>query len=122
MVRHLKDLYQLGHKPKQEYLADCTAIQRKLEALPEPSPDGEKLEKLARFLEDITLAREEAGKEQRNRLVSQLFEVAWVENKQLVAATPWSEFKPFFDLEYQAVPEGVVHIGHRRGGIPLSFT
>jgi site-specific DNA recombinase len=118
-LERLKDLYQLGHKSRQEYLADYTAIQRKLEALPEPSTDGEELEKLASFLEDITLAWEEAGEEHRNRLVSQLFEVVWVENKQLVAVTPRSEFKPFFDLEYQAVPEGVVHIGHGRGAKPL---
>jgi len=73
------------------------------------------VERLASFLQDITLAWEEAGHEQRNRLVSQLFKVVRIENKQLMAVIPRPEFKPFFDLEYQAVPECVVHIRHRRG-------
>jgi site-specific DNA recombinase len=118
-LERIKDLYELGHKSKQEYLADYTAITRKLEALPESVVDEEELEKLASFLEDISLAWEEAAEEQRKRLASQLFEVVWIENKQLVAVTPRSEFRPFFDLQYQGMPEGVVHIGHQRGAQPL---
>ena len=118
-LERIKDLYQLGHKSRQEYLADHAAIMRKLEALPEPRVDEEELEKLAAFLEDIALAWEEATQEQRNRLTSQLFEVLWIETKQLVAVTPRPEFKPFFDLEYRGMPQAVVHIGHRRGAKPL---
>ena len=118
-LERIKDLYELGHKSRQEYLTDYTAITRKLEALPEPTLDEEELEKLAAFLEDIALAWEEAAERQRNRLTSQLFEVVWIENKQLVAVTPRSEFKPFFDLKYQGMPEAVVHIEHQRGTKPL---
>ena len=118
-MERIKDLYEMGHKSRQEYLADYTAIMRKLESLPEPAVDGEGLEKLAAFLEDIALAWEEATQEQRNRLASQIFEVAWIENKELVAVTPRSEFKPFFDLQYQGMPEAVVHIGRRGGAKPL---
>jgi len=118
-LERIKDLYELGHKSRREYLADYTAITRKLEALPEPRVDGEELEKLAAFLEDVALAWEEATEEQRNRLASQLFEAVWIENKQIMAVTPRSEFKPFFDLEYQGMSEGVVHIGHGRGAKPL---
>jgi predicted site-specific integrase-resolvase len=42
-----------------------------------------------------------SSEEQRNRLTSQLFEVVWIANHQIVAVTPRSEFKPFFGLEYQ---------------------
>lgn len=118
-LERIKDLYQLGHKSRQDYLADYTAVTRRLEALPQSVVDEKELERLAAFLEDIALAREEAAEEQRNRLASQLFEVVWIENKQVVAVTPRPEFKPFFDLEYQGMPEAVVHIGHRRGAKPL---
>ncbi|MFC1909958.1 recombinase family protein [Chloroflexota bacterium] len=118
-LERIKDLYQLGHKPRQEYLADYAAITRKLESLPDAIVEEEELEKLAAFLEDIALVWEEAAEEQRNRLASQLFDVVWIENKQLVAVTPKPEFKPFFDLGYQGMPESVVHIGCRRGAKPL---
>lgn len=118
-LERIKDLYELGHKSRQEYLADYAAIQRELEALPDATADSEELEKLASFLEDITLAWEDATQEQRHRLASHLFEAVWIKDKQLLAVTPRPDFGPFFDLQYAGVPEAVMHIAHRRGLNPL---
>ena len=113
-LERIRDLYELGHKSREEYLADYNAIQRELEALPAANLDGDELERLASFLGDITLAWEEANGEQRNRLASQLFETVWIQNKQVLAVTPRPDFKPFFDLQYDGLSNGVLHIRPRR--------
>ena len=105
----VKELYEWGHKTKEEYFADCVAIRRELRQLQPIQPQSHALEKLADFLKNIVLAWDQASQEQRNRLASCLLEVVWIKDKKVVAVTPRPEFKPFFDLQYEGLSHYVLH-------------
>ena len=119
-LKKIKELYEWGHKTKEEYLTDYAEIQKELKALVPQEDKKEVLEKLALFLKDITLAWEQANQEQRNRLASQLFEAIWVKDKKVWAVAPRPEFKPFFDLQYEGVSHGVLQIRPRWDSNPRS--
>jgi hypothetical protein len=113
-LERLKDLYEWGHKTKEEYLADYAEIQREMQQLPPIEPDKRgMLEKLASFLKDITVAWERANQEQRNRLASCLLEAVWIKDKKVLAVTPRTDFKPFFDLQYDGMSNYVLQIRPR---------
>jgi hypothetical protein len=58
-LRRLKDLYQWGHKSKEEYLAEYNSLRQELE-VPEPTSGAQNLDKLAQFLKNVALAWKEA--------------------------------------------------------------
>ena len=97
-LQRLKDLYQWGHKSRQEYLNECAVIQRELDSLRPPANNGESLGKLAAFLNDVGMAWAEADQRQRNRLARQLFDAVWVRNEKVVAVRPRPELRSFFAL------------------------
>lgn len=79
-----------------------------------PAKDqGKSLEKLALFLKDISEAWKEADGQQQNRLAKQLFDIVWIKDKKVLAITPRPEFKPFFDLQYEGLSQGVLHMRPR---------
>ena len=43
-LQRLKDLYQWGHKSRQEYLNECAVIHRELDGLRPPPNDGQSLD------------------------------------------------------------------------------
>jgi site-specific DNA recombinase len=100
-LARIKELYEWGHKPKDEYLADYDAIQRELRTLAAPIDKGKSLEKLAQFLGNIADAWREANQEQRNKLANTLFEQVWIEHNRVVGVKPREELKPFFQLSYE---------------------
>lgn len=103
----MKELYEWGHKTKEEYLTDYAAIKRDLQQVPSALPsDGQILGKLALFLKDIAIAWERVSQETRNSLATCLVET---KDKRVVAVTPQPDFKPFFDLQYKGRSEGVLH-------------
>ncbi len=109
----IKELYEWGHKTKEEYLADYAAIQTELQQLIPVKDKGKELERLASFLKDITLAWEQASQEQRNKLASCLFEAVWIKDKKVFAVTPRLDFRPFFDLQYQGMSHYILHMRPR---------
>ncbi|MBM4462798.1 MAG: hypothetical protein FJ012_05605 [Chloroflexi bacterium] len=120
-LQRVKDLYEWGHKAKEEYLADYAEIQREMQQLPPIEADKrEMLEKLALFLRDITGAWEQATQEQRNRLASCLLEAVWIKDKKVLAVTPRAEFRPFFDLQYEGKSNYVLQIRPRGDSNPRS--
>jgi site-specific DNA recombinase len=119
-LQRLKDLYQWGHKSRQEYLTECEVIQRELGSLRAPTNDGESLEKLAAFLNDVGMAWAEADQTQRNRLALSLFEAVWIQNQRVLAVTPRPELRPFFDLQYEGVSQNVLHWRPRGDSNPRS--
>ena len=100
-LARIKELYEWGHKPKDEYLADYDAIQRELKALASPEDKRETLDKLAHFLGNVVDAWKEASQEQRNKLAGTLFEQVWIEHNRVVGIKPREELKPFFQLSYE---------------------
>jgi hypothetical protein len=108
-LNRIKEMYEWGHKSREEYLADYTAIQHKLQELTPADVRSQALDRLASFLRDITAAWEHATQAQRNKLASCLFEAVWIKDKQLTAVTPRPEFKPFFDLRYEGLSHYVLH-------------
>jgi len=100
-LARIKELYEWGHKPKDEYLADYDAIQRELRALAAPDDKRKTLDKLAHFLGNVVDAWKEATQEQRNKLASALFEQVWIEHNRVVGVKPREELKPFFQLSYE---------------------
>jgi hypothetical protein len=109
-LQKVKELYEWGHKTKEEYLSDYAAIKRELQQLPSALPSDERiLDKLALFLKDISVAWESASQEARDRLATCLMEAVWIKDKRVVAVTPHPDFKPFFDLQYEGRSEGVLH-------------
>ena len=119
-LHKIKQLYEWGHKTKDEYLSDYAQIQKELKTLKPVNNDGDIQEKLASFLKNITLAWEQANQEQRNRLASQLFEAVWIKDKKVLAVTPTSDFKPFFDLQYDGLSRGVLQWRPRWDSNPRS--
>ena len=100
-LARIKELYEWGHKSKDEYLADYDAIQRELVMLASPEDKGETLDKLAHFLGNVADAWKEASQEQRNKLAGALFEQVWLEHNRVVGIKPRDELKPFFQLSYE---------------------
>jgi hypothetical protein len=100
-LARIKELYEWGHKPKDEYLAEYDAIQRELRALAAPDDKRKTLDKLAHFLSNVVDAWKEAAQEQRNKLASALFEQVWIEHNRVVGIKPREELKPFFQLSYE---------------------
>ena len=119
-LQRVKDLYEWGHKSKQEYLADYSAIRRDLQQLAPMEPQVNVLDKLVLFLRDITAAWEQATPTHRNQLADSLFEVIWIKDKKVVAVTPRPEFKPFFDLQYDGLSHGVLQMRPRWDSNPRS--
>jgi DNA invertase Pin-like site-specific DNA recombinase len=113
-LQRLEDLYQWGHKSKQEYLAEYNSLRQELELL-EPTPGAQNLDKLAQFLKNVALAWKEANQEQRNRLAHQLFESVWIKDQKVLAVTPRPELRSFFDLEYQGVSHNILQMRPRGG-------
>ena len=60
----VKELYEWGHKTKDEYFTDCVAIQRELKQLKPFQPQPHALENLADFLKNIVLAWDHASQKQ----------------------------------------------------------
>jgi DNA invertase Pin-like site-specific DNA recombinase len=118
LERHLqraKELYEWGHKSKEEYWAGYNMIQAQLQSLAPAKDQARGLERLALFLKDISEAWKQADQQQRNRLAKQLFDIVWIKNKKVLAVTPRPSFKPFFDLQYDGLSKGVLHIRPRGG-------
>ena len=112
-LQRVKELYEWGHKSKEEYWADYNMIQAQLQSLAPAKDQGKSLEKLALFLKDISEAWKQAEEQQQNRLAKQLFDTVWIKDKRVLAVTPRPEFKPFFDLQYEGLSQGVLHIRPR---------
>lgn len=104
-LKRVTELYEWGHKNKEKYLTDYSAIQSELKQLSPEKPAEDILNRLAQFLTNITVAWDQATSEQKNKLASALFEVIWIEGKKVKAVTPRDEFKPFFDIQYEGVSQ-----------------
>ncbi|MFC2008270.1 hypothetical protein ACFLT0_01080 [Chloroflexota bacterium] len=100
-LARIKELYDWGHKSKDEYLDDYNAIQRELMALAAPADKKKGLEKLAHFLRNVPVGWRKASQEQRNRLASALFGEIWIEDSRVVEVKPRDELKPFFQLSFE---------------------
>ncbi|MFC1938371.1 recombinase zinc beta ribbon domain-containing protein [Chloroflexota bacterium] len=108
-LNRIKELYEWGHKTKEEYLTDCVSIQREIRQLQPLKRKPLALENLADFLKNVVIAWDQASQEQRNRLASCLLETVWIKDKKVMAVTPRPEFKPFFDLQYEGLSHYVLH-------------
>ncbi|MFC1994468.1 recombinase family protein [Chloroflexota bacterium] len=120
-LRRVKELYEWGHKTKEEYLADCSEIRHELQKILPEKLNVDVLVKLADFLRDIRSAWKQASQEARNRLATTLFEAVWIKDRKVVAVTPRSEFKPFFDLQYAGKSNYVLQMRPRRDSNPRSL-
>jgi hypothetical protein len=120
-LARVKELYEWGHKSKEEYLADYDAIQRELKMLTTPEDEGKTLDKLAHFLSNVVDAWKEASQEQRNKLATALFEEVWIEHSRVVGAKPREELRPFFQLSYEEYLKSITcQPDPPRGRFPLS--
>ena len=119
-LEKLKELYQWRHKTKRQYLTEHAAIQREIQQATPMEPKVDVLEKLADFLKNIVLAWDQASQEQRNRMVSCLFEIVWIQDKKVMAVTPRPEFKPFFDLQYAGMSHYMLQMRPRGDSNPRS--
>jgi len=100
-LKRAKELYEWGHKSRDEYLADHEDIQKQLRLLSPIEVRDDHLGKLAQFLANVAEAWDEANQEQRNKLAKTLFEQILVENNKVVAVKPRPELEPFFKLSFE---------------------
>ena len=100
-LKRAKELYEWGHKSRDEYLADYEDIQKQLRLLSPIEVRDNHLGKLAQFLANVAGAWDEANQDQRNKLAKTLFEQILVENNKVVAVKPQPELEPFFELNYE---------------------
>ena len=119
-LNRIKELYEWGHKSREEYLSAYTAIHRKLQELTPADVRPQTLERLVSFLKDIAAAWEQATQKQRNKLAGCLLEVVWIKDKKVTAVTPRPEFKPFFDLRYEGLSHYVLQMRPRGDSNPRS--
>ncbi len=118
--QRIKELYEWGHKSKEEYWLDYDAVRKELQSLSPTDDKDTELKRLASFLKDISMAWQQANQQQRNRLARQLFEAVWIQDQRVLAVTPSSEFKPFFDLQYVELSHGVLQMRPRWDSNPRS--
>ncbi len=99
-LERIEELYQWGHKSREQYLIEYVAIQRELPQITSMEPGVDVLKNLAKFLRNIVLGWKVTSQKQKNYLASCLFETVWIKDKKVLAVTPRPESKPFFDLQY----------------------
>ena len=105
----LKDLYKWGDKTKAEYQRETDEILEELQMLEtSPADDAAAMDKLAQFLNDVSSAWREADQERRNKLARVLFDGVWIKDQSVLGVTPRPELKPFFDLQYAGLSNGVL--------------
>ena len=119
-LQRARELYEWGHKSKKEYWADYNMIQAQLQSLAPAKDQARGMERLALFLKDVSEAWKQADQQQRNRLAKQLFDIVWIKDKKVLAVTPRPEFKPFFDLQYEGLSQGVLQVRPRGDSNPRS--
>jgi len=100
-LKRLQEMYEWGHKARDEYLKDYDAIQRELASARPEEERGRELERLADFLQNVAEAWDVASQEHRNKLARTLFDEIWVEDTKVVAVKPRPELAPFFDLNLE---------------------
>ena len=100
-LKRAKELYELGDYTKAEYLSRRDDILRQVEALEPATRSTEDLERLARFLADVSEGWAAAPQELRNKLVRTLFDQVWLVDRAVVAVKPRPELEPFFRLNYE---------------------
>lgn len=100
-LMRLKEMFEWGDLPEDEYRQKRDQIKNELAALP-ADVDNRKatLEKLANFLKNVGLSWKEANHEQRNRLAKTLFETIEIQDKKIRGLTPTTEFTPLINLTY----------------------
>ena len=79
-LRRLQEMYEWGHKTKEQYLVEYEAIQRDLRSLQLAEDRGNELERLAMFLDSVMVAWDEASQKQRNKLSRTLFDGIRIED------------------------------------------
>ena len=62
--------------------------------------------------------RKEANQEQRGKLARTLFQEVWIKDKRVIAITPRSDYKPFFNLQYEGMSNYVLHMRPRGDSNP----
>ena len=100
-LKRAKELYEWGDYSKAEYETRRDKILDQLRSLIVTQQPAEHLEKMARFLADVSAAWAEATPEQRNKLARCLFDQVWLKDKEVVAVKPLVELEPFFRLNYE---------------------
>ncbi len=99
--RRLQEMYEWGHKSREDYLTEYMPIQRELDSLRPIDGKEESLDRLALFLSNVASAWDAATPEQRNKLARTLFDEVIVEDTKVVAVRPRPELEPFFKLNLE---------------------
>ena len=94
-LRRLRDLYELGHVDRSDYLACRQEIQTQLaELAPEPLPD---LDEAEQVLNDFSLFwHDQSDPEAKRHMLQLVFERVWLDDGHIVAVRPKHAFAPFF--------------------------
>ena len=100
-LRRLQEMYEWGHKTKEEYLMEHDEIQAQLQRMSPPADRSGQLERLAQFLASVATAWAEASQHQRNKLAGTLFDEIWVDDTRVTAVKPRPELEPFFKLNLE---------------------
>jgi len=108
-MARLQEMYQWGHKSRDDYLREFEGLERQLAAIRVQADDEGYVAKLTQFLNSVAAAWKEASEEQRNKLARQLFDGVWIKDQKVEAVTPRPAFQPFFDLKYEGLSKYVLH-------------
>jgi hypothetical protein len=79
-LSRIKDLYAWGDLDKAHYVAERQALHADLARLTASQGESFNLDRIAAFLQDLSLAWQAGNQEQRNRLAAELFEAVWVKD------------------------------------------
>jgi site-specific DNA recombinase len=91
-LSRLKDLYQLGHLERHEYLQKRAKLERKLaQAAPLPTRSID-IEPAMNFLGDLPMLLDAAVNAQRRALIRQLVQKIWIEKNAVTAIKPAANF------------------------------
>lgn len=99
-LRRVRDLYELGDYERAEYISRRDKILGEIASLSPVTDRADHLERLAKFLADVSEGWSAASPEKRNKLARVLFDQVWLEDRSVVAVKPRPELESFFKINF----------------------
>lgn len=100
-LARLKDLYQMGHLVRAEYLEKRTQIELQLDRLPMASARMLNVERAVSLLSDLPALLDTAPPIKRRSIVRQILDRVWIEKAAVVAIKPTATFVLLVELAAQ---------------------
>jgi len=107
----LKDMYQMGHIERSEYLQKRGQLERQIAHLPAPSMLTFNIERAVTLLGDMSALLESASLAQRRAIIRQVLEMIWLQKFAVTAIKPAANFALLVELAATGYNDGQISAG-----------